>query len=134
MGSIISIFILWCLYSIMEGYREAQYYDSLWKGYSKIYIEPVNLHTAYTLQRILVLGIICFTDFNWWLISLPLVFSFLHDGSYYFTRNKLNRSIYKKGWFAQSTTSTAWSTKFLTPVIRTIMFITGVGILIIYLL
>jgi len=57
------------------------------------------------------------------------MFPFIHDGNYYRWRHKLNPDIYTKTWFAQSTTSTAWSTKFLTPVIRTSLFIVSVVIL-----
>lgn len=130
MVKVISIFILWCFWAMFEGWREAIFFHRVEvdKTAGKL------LHSWWTVQRVLVLGIILITNFQWWVISLPLVFSWYHDGQYYTTRNKYNKQIYTNKWFAQSSTSTAWSTKFLTPVIRTIMFITGVGVLIIYLL
>ena len=53
----------------------------------------------------------------------PLAFSFLHNGMYYWSRNALDERIYTKKWFDQSSTSTAKSTNFFTPQIRTIFFI-----------
>ena len=130
MGSIISIFILWCLYTMFEGWREGILF------HKTEFDKPAGriLHINFTIQRALVLGIILIGNFEWWVISLPLVFVFFHDGQYYTTRNKYNRQIYTNKWFAQSSTSTAWSTKFLTPTFRTIMFIAGIGVLVVYLL
>lgn len=138
MGSIISIFILWCLYAMFEGWREGILF------HKTEFDKPAGkiLHINFTIQRAFILGIILIGNFEWWVASLPLVFVFLHDGQfknfnlykYYTTRNKYNRQIYTNKWFSQSSTSTAWSTKFLTPAVRTIMFIAGIGVLVVYLL
>lgn len=130
MVKVISIFILWCCYGMLEGWREAIFFHRVEvdKTAGKL------LHSWWTVQRALVLGIIVITNFQWWVISLPLVFIWFHDGQYYTTRNKYNKQIYNKKWFAQSTTSTAFLTKFETPVVRTILFVIGVGILITYLI
>lgn len=121
------LFILWCGYTIFEGWREGDYFHrvEVTKERGRL------LHTEWTMQRSIVFTIIAFNSFNWWLIALPLVFPFLHDGKYYSTRNYFNRQLYTKKWFAQSTTSTAITTKIFTPVVRTILF--GLGILIIIL-
>lgn len=131
---IITAFLLWCVYCVLEGRREAYYYNSLWKGLSSIYIIPANLHPLFTIQRSIILGVICLINFDWWLISLPLVFSFFHNGMYYLTRHELNYRIYPKGWWDMSTTSTAFTTKLFTPVIRTTLFIVGIGVLVTYLI
>ena len=121
------IFVLWCAYCCYEGWREGLFFH-------KVEVDKEGgkiLHANWTIQRALVLGMILITNLHWWVISLPFVFSMLHNGSYYTTRNKYNRQIYTKKWFAQSTSSTAWSTKFFTPVVRTICAIIGIGLLII---
>lgn len=41
------------------------------------------------------------------LISLALIFSFVHNGVYYETRHKLDKNIYPKGFRDDSTSSTA---------------------------
>jgi len=40
-------------------------------------------------------------------ISLALLFSFFHNGVYFMTRNKLDSKIYPKGFWDDSTSSTA---------------------------
>ena len=129
MVGIISIFILWISYAILEGHREGIFFH-------KVEVDKVGgkiLHTTWTIQRALVLGMILATNLNWWVVALPFVFPFFHDGEYYRTRHTLNYGVYPKKWWAQSTTSTAFLTKFETPVVRTILFVIGVGILITYL-
>jgi len=123
------IFILWCLYSILEGWREAIFFH-------RVEVDKVGgtlLHKWWTVQRALVLGIILATNLEWWVVALPLVFPFFHDGMYYKTRWKYNKLIYDRKWWAQSTTSTAFLTKLQTPVVRTIMAIVGLIILIVFL-
>jgi hypothetical protein len=123
----LTLFILWCFYAILEGWREGDYFHrvEVTKERGRL------LHIGWTFQRFIVLCIIALTSFNWWLLALPLVFPFLHDGEYYTTRNYFNRLIYTKKYFAHSTTSTAITTKIFTPVVRTILF--GLGILTIIL-
>tara|TARA_R110000803_G_scaffold199045_1_gene262945 strand:- start:670 stop:930 length:261 start_codon:yes stop_codon:yes gene_type:complete len=59
------------------------------------------------------------------------IFSFFHNGMMYKTRNDLNKRNYPKGWWDQSTNSTAWSTKLMTPLYRSIQLVIG---LIIYII
>ena len=47
---------------------------------------------------------------------------FIHDGFYYTFRHKIDR-VYPKKFFAQSKTSTAILTRFMTPVVRTLLFV-----------
>lgn len=119
-------FIIWILYSIFEGIREA-YYWNLFPTYK------FNIHTLFFIQRAMVVIII--TAFNIpMFIACALVFSFLHNGSYYTTRHVLNKSNYPKTWFDQSTTSTSWLTKFNTPISRTIQAAIGITIFILHAL
>ena len=130
---IIYTLIFWVMYSTLEGLREAFYWH--YKGIASS-TDGVDLHPIFTLQR----GILLFTlmFFMWVTLSSTvgvliflanaLLFSFFHNGMMYLFRNKLDSKVYPKKWFDQSTTSTAKTTKFMTPVSRTIQAILGLGI------
>lgn len=122
----IPVFILWCMYACLEGAREGFMFHNINVDNKLGRI----LHTEFAVQRLTILVIVISLSFDWWVISLPLVFSFFHNGSYYTVRNYLNKDIYKERWFAQSATSTAITTKIFTPVVRTILAIAGTAILI----
>ena len=126
----ISIFLIWIMYSCLEGWREGVFFH-------KVEVDKLGgkiLHSTWTIQRALVLGMILATNLDWWVVALPLVFPFFHDGQYYTTRNRFNRQIYTKKWWAQSTTSTAFLTKFETPIVRSILAIIGLLTLILWTL
>jgi len=129
------ILALFIAYAAFEGWREgiywhikigSRYYD--WKP-------KVEEHVIFTIQRAIVIIMGCsllfFTGMAWYwcvasLIGLALCFSFMHNGAMYLTRNELDNTLYPKRWMAQSTSSVAKTTKFMTPVSRTIQFILGV--------
>ena len=126
---------IWIVYSLLEGYREAIFYYFAVSSSRKM----IEMHPTFTFQRVLVFGgfaILLLLMSCTWVVSLlsfigyACVFSFLHDGFYYVTRNKLDNSIYPKKWWDFSTTSTAKSDKFLTSVNRTILVIIGLGLII----
>lgn len=132
------VYLLWVLYCIYEGKREAYYYSFKIKALintqqsSKITDE----HTVFTIQRSFVVFMIIFSFFsNYYdssilLLSLALTFPFLHDGAYYVARHNLD-GIYNHGWFSQSATSTAVSDKLnlFNPIPRTIYFVLGIGLM-----
>jgi hypothetical protein len=119
-------FTVWIIYSLFEGVREAFYWN-LYPAYK------FNIHTLFFLQRSLVLIII--TAFNIpMVLACALIFSFLHNGSYYTTRHLLNKANYPKTWFDQSTTSTSWMTKLNSPASRTLQAAMGMGIFILHVL
>lgn len=122
----IPVFILWCMYACLEGAREAYLFHNITVN-KRV---GIHLHFQFTIQRLVVLVLIFLIYPSYWLISLPLVFPFFHNGIYYTERNHFDKSIYHKKWFAQSTTSTALTTKIFTPVVRTILAIAGTVILI----
>jgi hypothetical protein len=64
-------------------------------------------------------------------LCIAAIFPFFHDGSYYTQRNKMDRFVYPKKWWAQSTTSTALTTRIFTPIVRTILAVVGLVTLII---
>lgn len=136
---ILFIFILWLLYAVMEGNREGFYWNMLFSSGGK----PTVEHDIWTIQRAVVaIGFVLFSvslsdSFTVLLILLvyPLVFPFFHDGVYYRTRNIVSKGeYYNLRFWDQSTTSTAFSTRFCTPFLRTLYFTIGVGLLIFIML
>lgn len=126
----LSINIAWILYSMLEGLREGFYWH--FKSHSKKDCD-FEIHPIFSLQRGVVLtliGILLYTFIGWQsiisVLSMMLIFSFFHNGTYYCTRHKLDESLYPKGWSDQSTTSTAKMTKIMTYRNRTIFMILGV--------
>jgi hypothetical protein len=67
-------------------------------------------------------------------LCMALSSPFWHDGFYYSKRNDLDRNMYKKRFFDQSTSSTALLTKFCTPILRTLYFLFSLIIFIIFVI
>lgn len=88
-------FICYCIY---EGEREAYYYfyESKVSGIKR------NLHSIFWNQRLLVVILTCATmphEIRFLtLLSFAFVFSYLHNGVYFETRNYLTPEIYKLKW------------------------------------
>lgn len=119
--SIITL-LCWCAYALMEGNREAFIFHSI--NVDKH--SGRKLHILWTIQRALVITLVALLCWRV-AIACALVFPFLHDGSYYSSRNDFDKSVYPHRWFAQSTTSTALTTKLFTPIVRIILALAGVG-------
>jgi hypothetical protein len=101
MTYIIISHILWILYSFFEGVREAN--SKHHKEFSKS-LTDVKSTMIYNLQRGLVLIIISLnllSHISWWAsistLSMALMFPYIHNGTYFLMRNKLNPSIFTKG-------------------------------------
>ena len=129
--------ILWILYSILEGFREGFYWH--YKNTSKSK-DNFEIHPFFASQRgiiLILIGVILYFNIGWWsilnVLGMALIFSFFHNGSYYYTRNKLDEKIYPLKWMDQSTTSTAKMTKIMTFRNRTIFMVFGVILQFIYL-
>lgn len=136
---------LWILYAILEGKREANFWHHRIKSSDYKDFKDIDRHPIFTIQRGLVLLILALSSYlilnDIWLtgylfIMNSLIFSFWHNGSMYLERYKMSKIsnphyskgwVYKKGWWSQSTTSTAWTTKLMGPVSRTIQLIIGFG-------
>ena len=127
---ITAVTILFCAWAALEGRREADYFHFRWK-------DPMTRvedeHRRFTIQRsiVAILAIVACTLFTgfWGLlgfIPLPMVFSFFHNGYYYVRRNQLDDSIYQKGWWDQSTTTTAKVS--FGPVTRTVLAAIGMAL------
>lgn len=100
--------ILWIIYSITEGIREGFYwhYENQSKKVCDFDVNPI-----FHIQRILVLLIsskFMVHTLGWYsvlsILCMVLMFSFFHNGAYYYTRNKLQKDLYTKGWKDESKT------------------------------
>ena len=122
----------------MEGKREAHYWHHWISSSDYLRLKHINLHSLFAQQRGLVLFLMSTLIIPTYGLLIPtligfanaFVFSFFHNGIMYLTRNDLLDKNYPKRWWAQSKGSTAWSTKLMTPKLRTIQLIIG---LIIYI-
>lgn len=120
------LWFFWIVFMSLEGYTEGIYWDSV--------LEKRNAtveHKLWTIQRVLFALSICavyyfFTKatllfLGYFGVVLIISSPFFHDGFYYYVRHRLNPLIYPRGFFDQSTTSTAFLTKYLTPIVRIIL-------------
>ena len=126
------VFLIWCLYSIVEGIRDSLFYHFYNHNIKRLF----NEHIVFVIQRSIVSLILCLLSQNIWiLIPFILSFSFFHNGSYYTSRYYLNKKtygydyLYTKKWFSQSTTSTSKFTKYMTPVVRAMLFLLSIGVI-----
>ncbi len=104
-------FAIFLIYAFYEGKREAYYYFSANKtGDSSI----SNIHWIYFVQRMFFVCIILLLLDESLPVKACLLFSmigcfgFIHDGSYFQTRNNLDHKDYPMRWFDSSSTSTAF--------------------------
>lgn len=123
--------LLWIIYSITEGVREGFYWN--YENKSKRVCD-FNINPVFNLQRIIVLtlmgGFLVHTLGLFSLLSLVcmiLMFSFFHNGTYYYTRNKLQSGVYPKGWFDESKSFPPFHTSLYTYKKRTISLILGLA-------
>ena len=123
--------LIWISYSLMEGVREGFYWN--YENISKRVCE-FDINRIYTIQRSLVLtlvgGFLVYT-LGWYslisLASMIVMFSFFHNGTYYYTRNKLQSGVYPKGWFDESKSFPPFHTSLYTYKKRTISLILGLA-------
>lgn len=130
--------VIWVLYSLLEGFREGffwEYRNNSTKQYK------FEIHPIFSLQRgivLIIIGLLLFNSISWIsiinIIGMMLIFSFFHNGTYYYTRNKLDNNIYKLKWRDQSTTSTAKMTKIMTYRNRLVFMLIGILLQFTYLI
>ena len=124
-------FFTWIWFSLSFGIIEAKIFhddadfDKKFKDKWKF-----NIHILFTFVRILwatplILAIYVshgIIDTVYYSIAFVLSFPFIHDGAYYQTRKILsNNTVYLKGWFDRSTTTTSiFSFDWYT---RTVLFV-----------
>lgn len=121
--------IIWILYACIDGFKDGFYWhfkNTSLKNYK------FEIHPIFSLQRgivLLAIGTSLYYTIGIYsllsTLSMILMFSFFHNGMYYYIRNKLDSNIYKLKWKDQSITSTAKLTKIMTYENRTIFMIIG---------
>jgi len=118
--------IVWSAYMTLEGYREAYYWSAVVKCTT---LQYANVHWVFMTQRTFVFILFIYISQQWMVITaLAAISPFFHNGMYYTIRNYIDKC-YPKRWLDQSTNSTAWSTIYLTPVVRVSGFVVGVVLL-----
>ena len=128
----ITILIIWLSYMGLEGFREAFYwhFKNTSSDQSKYEIHPIFLSQRAFVFMIVSAFVISEPKASYYtLISCVICSPFIHNGMYYYVRNSIDGS-YPKGFLDQSKTSTAISTKFLTPIVRIGLFVVGIFLLI----
>lgn len=140
---LIILSLTWIFFSALEGKRDASFYHANMTSSNPV---KENIHWVFSVTRGIVWSLIIiitlyeypnqitFSDL-WDLlpslpilstvfaVSLTLIFSFVHNGMYYFTRNRIDSNIYPKGFWDASVSSTA--TIELSAKTRTIMAVIG---------
>lgn len=111
--------IIWIVFGLFMSTFEALYFTH---EINSSFHDKINEHPLFVCIRACVLVPLWILTSWKVVLCLAVMFPFIHDGQYYLFREKLVKGTYPKGWFAQSTTSTALSTKYMTPVVRTILF------------
>lgn len=125
----LTLLFLWIIGCLVEGKRDANYYREKMHSTKP---SKQNIHWLFMIERVIILATICwinsifFTTLNSivFTFSLVLMFSFLHNGMYFATRNKIDKGTYPKKWFSNSNTSTARIELTIIP--RAVMFLTGI--------
>jgi hypothetical protein len=129
--SLISINLVWLIYSLTEGIREGHFkhFENLKRRRC-----DTNIDKLFKLQRLIVLGLLSMVTY--YLMGLNALFfvaaglfftfSYLHNGSYHCTRNSLEPENYKCG-FKDGKTDWSLST-FRTYKERIIFFLTGIAL------
>lgn len=126
---IIILFLIWLLYSILEGIREALSDAGNFDCDHK--------HDLYTVQRFLMassLVMVLYFFSNLWLpclflsLSIVLGFSFLHNGFYFISRNFFaKQKLYPNGFKSKGSTAVFE----LGFILRTVLLIISVGLILI---
>lgn len=125
----IILILAWVNIALAEGMRDGFYYHARMTSTN---CDKHNIHWLFTFERAIALGLICWIhaishsllNTGVFAFSLILIFSFLHNGRYYMTRNFLDKNVYPKGWWDSSTTSESFLE--FSAVARTFMAIVGV--------
>ena len=103
----ILITLIFIVYTLLDAITQAFYYDSN--------PDTKDIHGLFLAQRAIVVLSLSFnlpSDYSYthigiFALALCLIYSFFHNGAYYFSRHTLNNKIYPKGFFSNSETSTA---------------------------
>ena len=117
------VLLILSFYSFLDGIKDAIFYY-LKNPEKKL---KYNEHIFFFIMRFLFGMIIClYLEEPTTIVNFGLVFSYIHNGVYYTTREIIKKGTYPKYWYDHSSTSTAKTTKLLTPEIREFLFVIGI--------
>lgn len=121
-------YLIWSIYISIEGFREANF-KHLKRKMPKIEMKVPKLCN---IQRILVLSLLSyflFTKVGLWfigiIIPMLLLTLFIHNGTYFYLRNKLNPNICDKGFCSDAIDKEETPSLYLKFKYRKYLAITG---------
>lgn len=125
----LGLLALWIVTALLEGTRDGFFFA--YRMQSKP--DKYNMHWLFTFERTVIMVLIAWIcsrsfsglDTGVFALSLILIFSFVHNGQYYWTRNFLDKNIYPKKWWSSSTSSESMLEFSLVPRV----FLAFVGII-----
>ena len=124
--------LIWIAYSMIDGFREGFYWH--YRNNSRRTCE-FEINRIFSLQRSLVIlliaGFLVYT-LGWFslisTISMIMLFSYFHNGTYYLTRNKLDDKMYPMRWKDESRTLPVFYSGLMKYNKRTVLMILGLVI------
>ena len=121
--------LIWIAYSMIDGFREGFYWH--YRNNSRRTCE-FEINRIFSLQRSLVIlliaGFLVYT-LGWFslisTISMIMLFSYFHNGTYYLTRNKLDDKMYPMRWKDESRTLPVFYSGLMKYNKRTVLMVLG---------
>lgn len=124
--------LIWIAYSMMDGFREGFYWH--YRNNSRRTCE-FEINRIFILQRFLVLSLVAgllVYSLGWYslisTLSMMMMFSYFHNGTYYLTRNKLDDKMYPNKWRDESRTLPVFYSGLMKYNRRSILMILGLVI------
>ena len=124
--------LIWIAYSMIDGFREGFYWH--YRNNSRRTCE-FEINRIFSLQRSLVILLIAgflVHTLGWFslisTISMIMLFSYFHNGTYYLTRNKLDDKMYPMRWKDESRTRPVFYSGLMKYNKRTVLMILGLVI------
>ena len=124
--------LIWIAYSMIDGFREGFYWH--YRNNSRRTCE-FEINRIFSLQRSLVILLISgfLVHILGWFslistISMIMLFSYFHNGTYYLTRNKLDDKMYPMRWKDESRTLPVFYSGLMKYNKRTVLMILGLVI------
>lgn len=121
--------LIWITYSMMDGFREGFYWH--YRNNSRRTCE-FEINRIFSLQRSLVILLIAgflVHTLGWYslisTVSMVMLFSYFHNGTYYLTRNKLDDKMYPMKWKDESKTLPVFYSGLMRYNKRTVLMVLG---------
>jgi len=121
--------LIWIAYSMMDGFREGFYWH--YRNNSRRTCE-FEINRIFSLQRSLVILLIAgflVHTLGWYslisTVSMVMLFSYFHNGTYYLTRNKLDDKMYPMKWKDESKTLPVFYSGLMRYNKRTVLMVLG---------